>query len=85
MQGSHICHRCGKRAVKQAKLSWCDSCKHARYCSQSCQRSDWRSHKAVCKEIREVVATSGGLASGKTFALRVFMQDALQVRWSSCS
>eukprot|EP00656_Telonema_subtile_P024332 TRINITY_DN2643_c0_g1_i1.p2 TRINITY_DN2643_c0_g1~~TRINITY_DN2643_c0_g1_i1.p2 ORF type:complete len:142 (+),score=20.91 TRINITY_DN2643_c0_g1_i1:1016-1441(+) len=26
-------------------LSWCSRCKLVRYCSKSCQRSDWKRHK----------------------------------------
>jgi len=29
----------------------CGGCKATAYCNESCQRSDWKSHKAKCKEL----------------------------------
>ena len=31
----------------------CSSCKTAIYCSETCQKSHWKSHKPVCKSISD--------------------------------
>lgn len=40
------CHRTQTRAGKE--LSRCSGCNLARYCSESCQKSDWKYHKGWC-------------------------------------
>ena len=39
------CEVCGART----KLSQCAGCCQVSYCSQSCQKTHWKSHKNVCK------------------------------------
>lgn len=36
--------------TQAAKLLCCSICKTAAYCGIACQRSDWKSHKVVCKK-----------------------------------
>ncbi len=45
----------------------CSSCKNKYYCSQECQRSDWKQHKIVCKRIsaKGAVKTPISSSSGK--------------------
>jgi len=45
------CYRCG-RSDKEKILSKCSNCKRAYYCSRDCQLAHWKSHKAICKELR---------------------------------
>ena len=32
----------------------CSKCRRVFYCSQACQRVDWRSHKITCSEVRDI-------------------------------
>jgi len=41
---STSCNVCGKTEG----LSWCSACRKVRYCSSTCQRSDWKRHKKFC-------------------------------------
>ena len=42
------CARCLKRDSR-TELRRCAGCKSFSYCSKDCQRSDWPSHKRLCK------------------------------------
>ena len=42
------CNGCKKHESGDVKLQKCARCKTALYCSASCQRSDWRTHKLQC-------------------------------------
>jgi hypothetical protein len=45
------CTACGKgEAVDGGKLLKCSACHVTKYCSSSCQRSDWKSHKRLCRK-----------------------------------
>lgn len=46
------CRVCGKCALG-TKLKRCTRCKQAFYCSQTCQKKDWRQHKRRCIPILE--------------------------------
>ena len=49
-----ICDHCRSEPPSGTKLRRCVSCKVARYCSESCQRSAWKSgHKKACKSVAE--------------------------------
>ncbi|THV01240.1 hypothetical protein K435DRAFT_718186 [Dendrothele bispora CBS 962.96] len=37
------------RARGKPKIKTCTVCKKVRYCSEECQRKDWKKHKTVCK------------------------------------
>ena len=45
------CTRCLKKRSLTV-LRRCTGCKRSRYCSKDCQRSDWPSHKQLCKSIQ---------------------------------
>ena len=45
------CARCLKRGSR-TELRRCAGCKSFSYCSKDCQRSDWPSHKRVCKSVQ---------------------------------
>jgi hypothetical protein len=46
------CNMCEKtEAALGKKLSACASCGRAWYCSRECQKSHWKSHKGLCKNI----------------------------------
>ena len=44
------CFHCDIELVKRSR---CSLCKVAGYCSERCQRKDWRNHKEVCERIRK--------------------------------
>jgi len=44
-----ICHTC-KKSSKQMKK--CSDCKVAYYCSEKCQKEDWKSHKTECRRLK---------------------------------
>jgi len=41
------CSRCRKKG--KPKLQRCTVCKKQRYCSEACQKKDWKDHKLLCK------------------------------------
>ena len=45
-----VCHSCHKPADKLKK---CSQCHRVSYCSQDCQRTDWKQHKLLCKKKAE--------------------------------
>jgi len=45
---SNACRRCGTKAPNDAKLKLCAGCRCTRYCSRSCQSSDWQRHRYEC-------------------------------------
>ena len=44
-----MCEKCKKQESGNVKLLQCSRCKVAVYCSQACQKSDWKTHKMRCK------------------------------------
>jgi hypothetical protein len=44
------CQVCGKTSQQGHTISTCTRCQAASYCGQTCQRSDWKSHRGLCKE-----------------------------------
>jgi TPR repeat protein len=42
--------RCAECGEGGACLKMCDACKHIKYCSVTCQRLNWPSHKKECKQ-----------------------------------
>ena len=46
-----VCTRCLKKG-SLTSLRRCTGCKSSSYCSKDCQRSDWPSHKQLCKSIQ---------------------------------
>jgi len=46
------CHVCGNLAREDGQpLLQCSRCMFAYYCSPECQRTDWKTHKKLCKDI----------------------------------
>lgn len=43
------CLLCGAAAADGEVLKRCGRCRQARYCCQTCQRSDWAEHKRECR------------------------------------
>ncbi|THH13617.1 hypothetical protein EUX98_g9700 [Antrodiella citrinella] len=44
MADIHFCAKCDEIATK-----FCSVCKHTHYCSERCQKDDWKIHKKGCK------------------------------------
>ncbi|KAK1442124.1 hypothetical protein BgAZ_401540 [Babesia gibsoni] len=44
----NTCENCRKEDSKAAPLKICSRCKKVKYCSQQCQKEDWRFHKRIC-------------------------------------
>merc|ERR1719201_1656614 len=66
MAGGQRCNSCGKEAhalPDGRRMLCCSRCKSAHYCSQECQRSDWKSHKSDCLATKSAVNSSGGSSS----------------------
>lgn len=49
-------------AAAQAKLMRCTRCKWVRYCSGTCQKADWPSHKHECRALTDPNSLLRGLA-----------------------
>jgi len=47
-RAARVCQLCGKEAGKSWKK--CSICRLGRYCSEECQRADWKKHKKSCKK-----------------------------------
>jgi hypothetical protein len=43
------CVNCGRKSQGEKAFMTCARCKKARYCSQECQKVDWKMHRKVCK------------------------------------
>ncbi|KAH7359816.1 hypothetical protein BKA66DRAFT_223995 [Pyrenochaeta sp. MPI-SDFR-AT-0127] len=43
------CANCGRSSNPERKFAACAKCKISRYCSQDCQKVDWKTHKKSCK------------------------------------
>ncbi|KLO17771.1 hypothetical protein SCHPADRAFT_846040 [Schizopora paradoxa] len=48
------CAGCQEDTSSRPNLSHCGGCKLTRYCSETCQRADWRRHKPFCKTKKTV-------------------------------
>jgi hypothetical protein len=42
------CANCGRKPGGAKAFSTCSRCKKARYCTQGCQKVDWKAHKKTC-------------------------------------
>jgi hypothetical protein len=47
----NLCFVC-KKDEKDFKLFQCSVCKSVKYCSQECQKLDWKSHKIICSFLK---------------------------------
>jgi len=44
-----VCENCGRKPLGEKVLLTCARCKNVRYCTQECQKVDWKGHKKNCK------------------------------------
>jgi hypothetical protein len=58
LQKERICAACNKSEpildsddALKPEFKWCSRCKIVRYCSKTCQLSDFVTHKTICKKI----------------------------------
>lgn len=48
------CRNCNAtKGKKGGKLMWCMRCRAVRYCSQDCQKKDWKKHRMECKPVAD--------------------------------
>ncbi|EMD42101.1 hypothetical protein CERSUDRAFT_62056 [Gelatoporia subvermispora B] len=47
---------CTKETLTEDQLSQCSGCKAIFYCSDSCQRGDWRRHRNYCRRSEETTS-----------------------------
>jgi hypothetical protein len=47
----HQCENCGRKASSERPFSTCSRCKGVKYCSQECQKVDWKGHKKSCRAV----------------------------------
>lgn len=53
--------RCANCGATEGKLLKCKGCRAVYFCSADCQKANWQSHKAACKEVqRQRAAAEGG-------------------------
>ncbi|KAH8094479.1 hypothetical protein BXZ70DRAFT_359981 [Cristinia sonorae] len=60
------------------KLSVCNACKIACYCSKDCQRTDWQKHKSMCRQqtaCREMLKSFANSPAG--LLGRLFLPDGI--------
>ena len=54
LQATIGCDQCGALpGIGEAGWSACGKCASVRYCGEACQRSAWKEHKVLCKELRK--------------------------------
>lgn len=70
-----ICGGCGAwEEVEQPRFSRCKRCKSKNYCSQNCQKDDWKDHKGLCKE----GMTEAEVSAAQQARERIVAQSALK-------
>jgi hypothetical protein len=81
------CIVCTAEASSDLQLQYCAVCKSALYCSETCQKTDWKmQHKKICKllnvghgdmQVRSILHTSKSIASKERFesVQRSFNED----------
>mmetsp|Transcript_21745 Transcript_21745/g.35218 ORF Transcript_21745/g.35218 Transcript_21745/m.35218 type:complete len:117 (-) Transcript_21745:843-1193(-) len=65
------CHLVGcSKVPATGRFKECGRCRHARYCSELCQRNDWPDHRHLCESLRvsreEIIAELEQSGSGKS-------------------
>lgn len=63
---------CAKLVVGGPGVGLCSGCRCAFYCSEACQRAQWKAHKSQCREIRRFAAAEACAVPVLTFALPPF-------------
>jgi len=54
MEAVKACDHCGAASTQ---LMTCTGCRHAAYCSKTCQKQAWKTHKPFCTKKVSVIAT----------------------------
>jgi hypothetical protein len=62
----------------KSELRWCRQCKIVRYCSETCQEFDFKTHKKNCKEVsvstKEVRTSEDRLLAWEGRTLRLYKE-----------
>lgn len=75
LNASILCYVCSNQGAQR-----CGKCKSARYCSASCQKEDWPTHKLVCASFLNHAASSR--PSDEHFRVLLFpIDEKPQVIW----
>ena len=56
---------CGLSSCSSAATKRCTRCLKVCYCSETCQKNDWKSHRLNCKKVEVLEQVVGGLSSLK--------------------
>ncbi|KAI0080950.1 hypothetical protein K474DRAFT_1588840 [Panus rudis PR-1116 ss-1] len=74
-RGYRLCDQCGTVEQPTTKFRLCGGCMVTQYCSQTCQRAHWPSHKAICQHTSSQMKhapTSSGVDENIVKNLRKF-------------
>ena len=63
--------RCHNTGCTNAAPSKCAGCKSVRYCSKTCQRAHWPTHKVNCKKAEAMASTDVHETGRATNAVRI--------------
>ena len=66
------CHTCGKPAAAGKRLLWCGRCRGVSYCNAECQKLNWSTHKAFCKNNTAYMAELASNKSGDPTNVKKF-------------
>lgn len=58
-----LCHRCFSETKDGKALQRCSGCKVLRYCSTTCQKTDWPAHRQECKALQGYRLRAGDQSS----------------------
>ena len=78
-----LCNGCGQTNSPQHKLMRCGKCKSIGYCSKTCQKNDWKTHKAICSKMYFVHMSHkrpirGGIGFGEKTIHGPFVKGVMQ-------
>ncbi|KAJ5919621.1 hypothetical protein N7454_009456 [Penicillium verhagenii] len=59
------CRKCGTISSNETPLKRCSRCHSAYYCSQDCQKADWKTHKMACTSKPETQARASTSTSAR--------------------
>ena len=78
------CGNCGVNAPTDGvvKFLQCGSCRRKRYCTPTCQKADWKTHRVLCKAIikqneRVLMEIKELIKTGKAEAVQTALYDAV--------
>ncbi|PYH94745.1 hypothetical protein BO71DRAFT_398686 [Aspergillus ellipticus CBS 707.79] len=60
------CHTCAKPSTPTEPLKRCSRCKTQWYCSASCQKTDWKTHKSTCGKSNQTPTPAAPYATFST-------------------